>query len=429
MNHASKNTMDCPDCSKVLVTNEGFTSWCECGWNLKKIRPNYELSLEDEVIYNSFKGQSKLLVDDILESNSISKKVQSKHFLLFSFSFLVLLFNLSLIVISIYLLAFHYTNIVAIFLAIVFLFICWQGRIRFQKVDLPFLPRDEFTTTIQLIKDLSKILGVPEPDYYLYDLDYNAAVFRCGTCNKKRAIVIGLPLFYILSAQEKVALIGHELSHFANNDPKRSILIGTVYNSIVTWLEILEPDCLWPSDQPAIEALFEFLGNIFMYILSRLPSTLIVVFHLLNQQDSQRSEYYADLLGATISGRDAFNSMLQKFEYDHIADLAMQRVTLQKDSSTTYLDLLSQLIDEIPIREKKRLLTISERFGIAIDDSHPPTFFRQKVVEKLAPKQAGYLLSDGDHTKIQTEIKSMKDRIHKLKIDEYKERLMMQSSW
>ncbi|MCO4780694.1 MAG: M48 family metalloprotease [Candidatus Cloacimonetes bacterium] len=429
MQHPSKGTIDCPDCNRPLITNEGFTSWCECGWNIKKIRPNFELSLEDELIYHSFKNQSETLMNEILSSQSIHKKIQSKHFLLYSFSFLVMALNISLITFSFYLLVFHYTNVLAILLSIVLLFICWQGRIRFQQIDSPFLPRDEFSNTIQLINDIAKQLNVAKPDYYLYDLDFNAAVMRCGTFNSKRAIIVGLPLFYVLNPQEKVALISHELAHFSNNDPKRSIIIGSVYHSLITWLDILQPECLWPSHQPAIEAFFEFLGNICLYLISRIPSSLLVIFHLLNQQDSQRSEYYADLLGATISGKEAFNTMLQNFEYDHIVELCTQRITVQKDLSINFLNLLTTMISEVPAREKKRLITVSERFGLAIDESHPPTFFRQKVVDKLAPSQGQYTLSSETHSKIQREIEAMKDRIHFLKIDEYKEQLMLQSSW
>ena len=96
-----------------------------------------------------------------------------------------------------------------------------------------------------------------------------------------------------------MALLGHEIAHGVNGDSTRSFIVGSALNALEEWIVflrgLLNHAATWG----------EILSGSVTWILS-IPFALLqsLLAHLL-WLDKQRSEYFADYLGSTISGTDA----------------------------------------------------------------------------------------------------------------------------
>jgi Zn-dependent protease with chaperone function len=119
-------------------------------------------------------------------------------------------------------------------------------------------------------------------------------------------LTIGLPLWANLSGQERVALIGHELAHRGNRDPARSPTIRWALATLDWWLCLLHPT-QGETRAPANIAT-RLLLQPFRLIISELRHSLARLLFI----DSQRAEYLADHLTATIAGPVAVVKLLEK---------------------------------------------------------------------------------------------------------------------
>jgi hypothetical protein len=76
----------------------------------------------------------------------------------------------------------------------------------------------------RLVGDVAAALSAPVPAVYVEEDVFNASASRVGL-RRRPVLVLGLPLWNVLSAQQRVALLGHELGHFVNGDPRRGLLV------------------------------------------------------------------------------------------------------------------------------------------------------------------------------------------------------------
>lgn len=133
-----------------------------------------------------------------------------------------------------------------------------------------------------------------------------------------------------MNGQELVALIGHEMAHSVNGDPARSYIVNSAVHTLFGLYRTLRESGLFPTSD-----------NVIYYVLS-LPFRLVIVgisfvffalAHVLVHvlwQDSQRAEYWADYLGARVSGTQASISTLRKLPLYSVFFITVQRAALNK---------------------------------------------------------------------------------------------------
>ncbi|WP_328822533.1 M48 family metalloprotease [Micromonospora rubida] len=85
---------------------------------------------------------------------------------------------------------------------------------------------------------------------------------------RRRVLCLGLPLWGSLPAQERVALLGHELGHFVNGDPRRSLLTPA-FTMLGAAADLLRP-VRTVSGGGLLEQAGEAIGWAFGWVLSRL---------------------------------------------------------------------------------------------------------------------------------------------------------------
>jgi len=186
----------------------------------------------------------------------------------------------------------------------------------------------------------------------------------------------------------------------------------------------LRPDCFWPEHLSGLEAIAEFFGNVCMYLLSLIPESMLYFYHVLGQQDSQRAEYYADLLGSSVSGRQGFEMMFNKLEASYLAELAVQKASLG-NVDKDYLSILRETYQAIPKREYERLRRVEEIHGLSIDASHPPTYLRRRVISKLGDESPKVLVDARRNELLDKEIEKYRKLLHEEAVDDHRRRLDM----
>ena len=106
--------------------------------------------------------------------------------------------------------------------------------------------------------------------------------------------------------------------------------------------------------------------NLAMLGLSRLAWLGAYLLSHLLWRDSQRAEYLADYLAATVSGTNAVLSLLEKLHYGTAFALTVQHAALNQDASEGLLERLRQRVAEVPERELVGFVNIVRRRAVAL---------------------------------------------------------------
>ncbi|WP_394621558.1 M48 family metallopeptidase [Lentzea sp. JNUCC 0626] len=112
------------------------------------------------------------------------------------------------------------------------------------------LRRDDAPTLFALLDRVAATVGTQLRDHVALDADFNASAFTHGWL-RRRTLTIGLPMFGVLTPQQRVALLGHEFGHFVNGDPSRGLLTEPAVRTPLTIADLVRPseslvgDTLW----------------------------------------------------------------------------------------------------------------------------------------------------------------------------------------
>src|SRR2546423_2523593 len=115
-------------------------------------------------------------------------------------------------------------------------------RPRFGRLprNVAVLRRDETPEIHALVERVAKAVGAPPPQVICVDDQFNAMAGVYGL-RRRRVLVLGMPLWQSMAPQQRVALLGHELGHFVNGDPRRGLGLQPVYRNLSTVVALLAP--------------------------------------------------------------------------------------------------------------------------------------------------------------------------------------------
>jgi heat shock protein HtpX len=296
--------------------------------------------------------------------------------------------------------------------------IVWFLRPRFPKMPDGILPRDEFPALYAFVDRLAAALGAPEIHSIAVNYSFNATITQVQW-RRKYVLSLGLPLWEILGDQEKVALVSHELAHQVNGDPARGLLIGTAIMTLVNWYDLLRPEYHWMRIGPWMR----FFAEITQYAMSLLAYMVwagAYVLNLLLWRDTQRAEYLADQLAATISGTDAQLSLLEKLSFRNTFETTLRKIALGDSRDRDLFEELLQNVERMPERERERIRRVLQMEESRIDVSHPPTAYRIALLRAKYVPNPGMVLSASESEQIDSVLAPMRDRIQRKAITAYK---------
>jgi heat shock protein HtpX len=298
--------------------------------------------------------------------------------------------------------------------------IAWLLRPRiFQPVEGQ-IARTQYPTLYHVVDQIASHLGAPPIHSIIITEQFNAAFGKTGW-RQRNTLFLGLPLFTILAPQERVALIAHELAHSINGDVSRGTLVGTAIDTLQGWRGLLQAH---PSAAGGDKLLAAALNPVIALMLVAAWSAkmgALVLAHLL-WHDSQRAEYLADALAATVSSTPAMLSCLEKLHFAALFDQAVQTTALNAQARNVF-DELALLIAALPARELLRIQRLQQLQSSRLDTTHPPTAYRIARLKSHPIPIAKYSCTDEESARMDQEFHPLRARVQRALVDGYRQQL------
>jgi Zn-dependent protease with chaperone function len=271
-------------------------------------------------------------------------------------------------------------------------------RPRFARLpkDAMLLQPDEAPALYALVARVAQAAGAPPPDRIALDDEFNASAAMYGL-RRRRYLSIGLPLWQALQPQQRVAVLGHEMGHFVNGDPRRSIFVGPVDSGLGALVSALTPARM------VISTNLSWLVNLLLAVPRWLVAGVRTALVALAQREGQRAEYRADALGARVAGRGAMVDKLDLFVLGDVVQMLLRRearagVAPSAWSATT----AAALAEARPQRAVRRQLDV--RTSVSLFAGHPPSGLRARLVENRPAEPPAVELDEATAAAIEGEL-------------------------
>jgi heat shock protein HtpX len=184
-----------------------------------------------------------------------------------------------------------------------------------------------------VVAELTSKASLPMPKVYIMENDTPNA-FATGRNPEHAAVAVTSGILRILSKEELMGVIGHELSHIQHRD----ILIGTIAATIAGAISMLATMARWGAMFGGFRSNDEEGGgggNIFVVILVSIFASIAAM--LIQMAISRSREYLADEGGAHLSHPLSLARALSKLE------IAAQRIPMEANPSTAHMFIVNPL--------------------------------------------------------------------------------------
>jgi len=183
-----------------------------------------------------------------------------------------------------------------------------------------------------IVAELTSKASLPMPKVYIMENDTPNA-FATGRNPEHAAVAVTSGIMRILSREELMGVIGHELSHIQHRD----ILISTIAATMAGAISILASMARWGAMFGGVRSDDEEGGggNILVVILVSIFASIAAM--LIQMAISRSREYMADEGGAHLSNPLSLAKALGKLE------TASQRIPMEANPSTAHMFIVNPL--------------------------------------------------------------------------------------
>lgn len=241
-----------------------------------------------------------------------------------------------------------------------------------------------------LLAEVASAVGTRPPTTIALTPDINASVYD-GPRSQGRVLLLGAPIWLALAPQARVALLGHELGHFASGDARRRGVVAGAFEVLHGWRSMLhdgagaDPDANAYGQYAGVDGgagggliamISAFVTRVLLWIVGLVPLGLGWALTHLTSRDAQRAEYQSDRIMDGIAGREASLELLEMLRREAALDASLQRAALARAdtlAAAAAFDLRSEAPMTAPGRHDR-----ADPF-----DSHPPTPYRIEAVAAL----------------------------------------------
>ncbi|MGW3606221.1 M48 family metalloprotease [Micromonospora sp. NPDC005161] len=276
-------------------------------------------------------------------------------------------------------------------------------RPRFDRLDpeLEVLSRDRAPELFALIGEVATAIGAPAPDVVGVDSDINAYAGAVGV-RRRKVLCLGLPLWGSLTASERVALLGHELGHFVNGDPRRGLLTQPAFTMLRSAADLFRP-VRTSVGAGLVEMVGDALGRAFQWVVSRVLFVAHLLLVSMALRDSQRAEYLADELAARVAGSTAATELLDALLGGESMALAVRRETQAGHGPDRWRSALAEAraasADRLPL-----LRQLSVRDEASLFAAHPPIGLRRRMLTDRPWQDPAVVLTEARMERIDAEL-------------------------
>ncbi|MGO8989747.1 MAG: zinc metalloprotease HtpX [bacterium] len=219
-----------------------------------------------------------------------------------------------------------------IFAALMNFFAYWfSDKIVLRMYRAQPVSQSEAPELYQIVAELVNKASLPMPKVYIIENDTPNA-FATGRNPEHAAVAVTSGILRILSKEELMGVIGHELTHIQHRD----ILISSIAATIAGAISMLASMARWG-------AIFGFGrsdndergGNILFVLLFTMVASIAAM--LIQMAISRSREYLADEGGAHLSNPLSLAKALGKLE------IAAQRIPMNANPSTAHMFIVNPL--------------------------------------------------------------------------------------
>jgi Zn-dependent protease with chaperone function len=304
-------------------------------------------------------------------------------------------------------------NVVSVPVGIIALFLAYQLRPRlgsYRKLR-NVRHRDDTPVLFSVLDQVAAEVGAKPAYGVVADGSWNASYSSVGW-RRRRVVTLGLPLWDALSAEQKVAILGHEFAHGVNGDARHGVIVGTSLATLARLHSLLQPDPMLRARLRAgVAGGHHGLGQAVQAPLRWVVTAVFMTQQFISLRASQRAEYLADALGARVAspdsmagvidvlvtGRDTYEMMVKQ----HVGHKSHP---VGSDWSPDFWDELRSALQAVPASELERRRRVRARAWRLVTSTHPPAHLRISMLRGL-PQRAGQVsLSAAQEEKIRAEL-------------------------
>lgn len=413
----------CPACGGELVGGGDFSVWCPaCDWNVDPDPPKPA---------GRFTGwwrrrQNALalnLAASVRSGQRIGRSGLGVRFAVWATSALVHLVTLALLVAAVLTLLASGPLVIRLIIAAFLLGMFLVVQPVRRRTAMPgglVLDRDNAPRLFGLIDQVATSAKSKPVSRVLVSGRYNAAYLKDR--RRRPTIEIGVPLWVVLSPQERVAMLGHEIGHRVNGDLRDQAFVAYAIDSLRNWLSLVRSPGMpaWrqramgrrihqSTGQGAV-AFAEMLLPIVLFPVTAVIGLLGTTLSLMAMRQGQRCEYRADEVAARVGGSDAAGGVVDKLLIADACRMELRQIIRFRGSQNPWL-ALPGFVESLPETEWERLRRRGRQRLHRIDITHPPTALRADYVQAL-PRTEPAVTVDSDLMRaINQELNSAAERV------------------
>ncbi|MBP5863120.1 MULTISPECIES: M48 family metallopeptidase [Streptomyces] len=386
-------TRPCPQCGVEMRVDDRFTVWCAaCDWNVDPEGQGPDASRLERAARALARRHGEQLLAEMGSGRDPRPRRDASALIGTALALTVHGVTLALAVGGVWCVVAGWGG-VGVVAGLVLLVLAWGLAPRVQRLpdDRPVLFRSDAPELFALLDEVARSVGTRGVHAIAVDASINAAVTTYGV-RGRRLLVLGMPLWEVLTPGERIALLGHELAHYANGDTRNGLVVGTAVRSLALWHHTLQPLPQPSGIEMAVNAL---------YVVPRLlVRAVLVLLVRLTSRAGIRAEYLADRLAArTASTQEAVNLM------DRLLITRALGVLLRAEASRAALggtrsareaaaragdvwERLRAYAASVPEHEYERQRRVGTLRGHQVDATHPPTHLRRACLLTGTPEAA-----------------------------------------
>jgi len=212
---------------------------------------------------------------------------------------------------------------------------------------------------------------------------------------RRRVLTLGLPLWAVLTSDERAFVLGHEFGHFVNGDLRRGLIVGPAVNTLLSWYEALLPGSTAVVATPGgfLAYIGDQLSRVLMAFLRGVVLVPYAALVLLVMRTSQRAEYLADDRAARVAGTETAVSALDFLASAGTVWYAVERAAMRSADPAAWR-AACQTLRLLSEEERSRRRAAADE-GADVFDTHPPVKHRVAVL-RSRPTVLGELCLSAD---------------------------------
>ncbi|MFC8428825.1 M48 family metallopeptidase [Streptomyces sp. NPDC057253] len=390
----------CPQCGVEIRADRRFTTWCAaCDWNVDPQGPGGRKRGLEGVRRRIAQRYGGRLFDELSAGGGDRARGRTVSGLL-AYAIALAVHGLTLVLAVIGLLGLiRGWGGLGMAFGLFLLALAWSLRPRLNRLSDHdrVLLRGDAPELYALVDEVAAAMGTRSVDAVVVDLDANAGVTHLGL--RKRLLTLGLPLWEVLSPQQRIALLGHELGHFTHGDTRHGMVVGTACRSLSTWLYYVQP-----TPNPNV---IQAITNLACVPPRLLITGVLALLDLLTARASQRGEYLADAAAARTGSTEGAVGLMDRLMVTDSIVTTLHRETnsrrlrgsgrVGQQSADGLWEALAAHLDSVPESEFERQRRVGALRGHSVDATHPPTHLRRRLLLSGTPVSAA-VTADTDRT-------------------------------